>query len=285
VPSRRYLPVSLLVGTLHASVLVLVALELGYSVGPSAYSVVGATWRYGGLGLVAAVPVWLGLRYRLVAPVAGLAVTTGYVLRAELLLPGPVFRDLAELERLAEPTGIIVVENGLYIVRYATNASVWVLGFVLLGLLEYAVRTRWARLPAVSPEIPWLSIPAPRRRAAGVAAAGGLLHTVVMVWFAGRLGVTVSGGLEPLLYLYGTVGMWLLGVTPVYLLVRRRLLAPVTLLTVFVLRDAQTAFAASPDDPHAFYFAAWFVFLGLVLAAGGIEYGCRRALAHLRSVP
>ena len=156
------------------------------------------------------------------------------------------------------------------------NASVWTVGFLFVGLLEYAIRTRWDRLPGVSPPISWLPIPAHKRRAAGIAAIGGLLHAVVMVWFAYRLGVTISGGFEVLLYLFGAVGMWLLAAIPIYLLVRHRLLAPTILLTVFVLRDVQAEFAASVDDPHALYFGGWFVFLGILLVAGGIEYGLRR---------
>jgi len=276
MPSRRHLLSSLLVGALHAGCLLLVALDLGYSVGPSNYSIVGLSWRYSGLIVVAAVPVWLALRYRLVAPLVALVVTTGYVLGMELSPPGPTFRDVAELERLAEPTGIIVVENGLYIVRYMVNASVWTIGFLFVGLLEYVSRTRWERLPDVSTPISWLSMPVPKRRAAGIASIGGLLHAAVMVWFAYRLGVTISGRFEVLLYLYGAVGMWLLAAVPLYLLVRHRLFASAILLTVFVLRDVQAEVAANPDDPHAFYFGAWFIFLGLVLIAGGIEYGFRR---------
>ena len=107
--------------------------------------------------------------------------------------PGPIFRDVAELERLAEPTGIIVVENGLYIVRYMLNASVWTVGFLFLGLVEYTVRTGWKRLPAVPSPISLVSIPASREQAVGIATVGGVLHAVVMLWFALRLGLTVSG--------------------------------------------------------------------------------------------
>ena len=88
MPSRRHLLGSLLVGTIHAGCLLLVALDLGYSVDPSNYSILGLGWRYGGLVVVAAVPVWLALRYRLVAPLIAISVTTGYVLGMELTPPG-----------------------------------------------------------------------------------------------------------------------------------------------------------------------------------------------------
>ena len=276
---RRQLLLSLLAGVVHAAVLVGVALGLGYTVGPTAYTPLGVVWRYGGLVVVAALPTWLALRYRLVLPFLALNVTTGYVLGVELSPPGPTFRDLAELERLAEPTGIVVVEDGLYVVRYMVDASVWAVGFLLTGLVEHVVRTTWPLLPAVRGPSRWLSVPASRRRAAVVATAGGTLHALVMTWFAHRLGMTVSDGelwTLALLYLYGTVGMWLLAAVPVYLLVRHRLVGPAAGLALFVLQDVNTEFSASVDSPHALYFGAWFVFLSLLLVVAGVEYGLRR---------
>lgn len=280
MPSRRAVLFSLSIGLVHAVGLLVVAVNLGYSIGPSEYSLIGLLWRYGGLVVVAAVPIWLTLRFRLVTPVIALILTTAYVLGMELTPPGPTFRDVAELEGLAEPTGITVVENGLYIVRYMVNASVWTVGFLFLGLVEYVLRNTWTRLPSVPGSIPWLLIPASRRRATAIAAAGGVLHTAVMVWYAARLGVTLSGGFEWLLYLFGAVGMWLLAATPLYFLVRHRLFAPATLLTVFILIDVQAAFTASVEDPHALYFGGWFLYLGILLIVAGIEYGLRRLTVH-----
>lgn len=276
MPSRRAVGFSLAIGVVHAAVLLLVALRLGYSIGPSQYSFGGLLWRYGGLVVVAAVPVWLTVRFHLVTPVVALVLTTAYVLGMELTPPGPTFRDVAELERLAEPTGIMVVENGLYIVRYMVNASVWAVGFLFLGLVEYVIRDLWARVPSVPGSIPWLSVPASRRRAIALASTGGLLHAVVMVWYATRLGVTVSGGFDWLVYLFGAVGMWMLAAIPLYLLVRYRLIAPATLLAVFILVDVQAAFTASVEDPHALYFGGWYLYLGILLIVAGIESGLRR---------
>lgn len=281
MPSTRSIVVSLLVGLFHATALLVVALHLGYTVGPSDYSLFGMTWRYGGLVVVAAIPVWLAVRYRIVAPLAALTLTTGYVLGMELTPPEPTFHDVAEFERLDEPTGITVVENGLYIVRYMVNASVWTVGFLFLGMVEYTVRTVWDWLPNISGSTSWLSLPASRRQAAIIATVGGLLHAVVMVWFAFRLGVTVSGGFGWILYVVSTVGMWLLAAVPLYLLVHHRLVAPATLLTAFILLDVRAEFTASVDDPHALYFGAWFVFLGILLIAAGIEYGVRRIVSEL----
>jgi hypothetical protein len=276
VPSRRALGLGLAVGVVHAVGLLLVADGLGYSVGPSQYSPVGVLWRYGGLVVVAAVPVWLAARFRLVVPVIALALTTGYVLGMELTPPGPTFRDVAELERLAEPTGVTVVEDGLYVVRYMVGASVWTVGFLFLGLVEHVVRNAWRRLPSVPEPVPWLSTPAPRRRAVAVAASGGLVHAAVMVWYAARLGVAMSGGPEWPLYLFGAVGTWVLAAVPLYLLVRRRLVAPATLLTALVLFDVHAAFAPSVEDPHALYFGGWFLILTVLLVVAGAEYGLRR---------
>ena len=122
----------------------------------------------------------------------------------------------------------------------------------------------------------WMIVPASRQQATTIATVGGFLHAGVRVWFAVRLGVTATGGFELLLYLFSTVGMWLLAAVPLYLLVRHRLVSPATLLAVFVLIDARAEFVASVDDPHAFYFGAWFVFLGVILVVAAIELGGRR---------
>lgn len=278
MPSRqlRTILVSLFLGFIHAAALLGVAHHLGYTVGPSEYTILGMTWRYAGLVIVAAVPVWLAVRYRIVLPLVGLALTTGYVLGIELTPPGPTFRDIAELERLDEPTGIIVVENGLYIVRYMLNASVWTVGFLFLGVIEYTVRALWGWLPSVSPPISSIHLPTSHRQAALIATAGGILHAIVMLWFSLRLGLTVSGGYGWVLYSVSTTGMWILAAAPLYLLVRHQLVSPATLLTIFILIDVWSDFTASVEDPHALYFGAWFVYLGVLLIAAGLEYGLRR---------
>ncbi|WP_380676559.1 hypothetical protein [Salinigranum sp. GCM10025319] len=170
----------------------------------------------------------------------------------------------------------MVVENGLYIVRYMINASVWTVGFVFLGLVEYVCRLSWRWVPSIPTPLQWVTLPASRQRATTIATAGGLLHAGVMVWFAVRLGVTATGGFEVLLYLYGTVGMWLLAAVPLYLLLRHRLVSPAAFLAVFVLVDARAEFVTGVDDPHAFYVGAWFVFFGVILVVGSIEFGLRR---------
>ncbi|WP_136716538.1 hypothetical protein [Halorientalis salina] len=278
MPSRRAVASSLalVLGFVHAVGLLIVASSLGYDIGPSNYSALGLGWRYGGLVVVAALPVYLAIRYHVILPVAGLVLTTGYVVGMELTPPGPTFRDVAELEGLAEPTGITVVENGLYIVRYMLNASVWTVGFLFLGLVEYVVRNTSTYLPSVTDSVPGLAVPASRRRATAIAAVGGVLHAAVMVWFAARLGVTLSGGYAWLFVLFGAGGMWLLAAIPLYLLFRHRLIVPSALLTLFIMLNVWAEFSAGVEGPHALYFGAWFLYLAILLIVAGIEYGLRR---------
>jgi hypothetical protein len=280
VPDARAVAVGLAVGLVHAAVLLAVAVRLGYPVGPAAYSPVGLLWRYGGLVVVAAVPAWLAVRFRLLTPAAAVAGVTGYVLALELAPPGPTFRDVAELEGLAGPTGVTVVEDGLYVVRYTVGAPVWTVGALFLGFVEYVVRNSWQALPSVPDPVPWLATPASRRRAVAVAAAGGLAHAAVTVWFAVRLGVTLTGGFGWLLYVAGAVGMWALAAGPLYLLVRHRLVVPATLLALSVLVDVQTEVAGDAEGLHALYFGGWFLSLGVLLAVAGVEYGIRHTGAH-----
>ncbi|GGL67800.1 hypothetical protein [Halocalculus aciditolerans] len=272
---HRPLAASLAFGVLHAALLLAVALYLGYAVGPDAYTLLGLFWRYGGLVVVAALPVWLALRFRLAAPLVALLAASGYVLGVELTPPGPTFRDVAELERLAEPTGIIVVEHGLYIVHYMVNASVWVVGFLLTGLVEAAARTRSSALPGLPVAPPWLTAPT-NRQAAAVAGVGGVLHALAMTWLAVRLGVTVTVWSAWSVLAFGAVGAWLLAAAPIYFLLTRRLFAPVTLLAALVLLDARAQLTASVDGPHSLYFGAWFAVLALFALAGCVEAALRR---------
>jgi hypothetical protein len=51
---------------------------------------------------------------------------------------------------------------------------------------------------------------------------------------------------------------------------------PACLLTLFILIDVQAEFTASVADPHALYFGGWFLSLGILLLAAGIEYSLRK---------
>lgn len=271
----RSLGLAMLGGIAHAGVVLGVALRLGYAVGPAAHPPVGLAWRYGGLLLLGALPVYLAARYRLLLPLAILVLTTGSVLGLELTPPGPTFQDAAALERLPERTGLTVVTDGGYVVAYVADAAVWAVGLLLAGLAEHGLRSSWDRLPA-SPLARTLPIPAQRRPAVIAAWAVGLGHAAVMTWFAVRLGVRSDGGPEWLLYPFSVLGMWLLAAVPVYLLARRRLLLPTGGLAALVLLDARANLAPSVDDAHALYFGGWWLVLLLLLAVAGVEYGVRR---------
>ncbi|MFB6079107.1 MAG: hypothetical protein ABEJ80_09030 [Halarchaeum sp.] len=267
------------VGVLHALALLALAARLGYDVGPAAGPVAFAT-RVVELALVAAVPAWLALRYRLLAPLLALCVASAAVAGLELAPPGPTFRDVAELERLAHPTGVTVVENGLYVLRYAVSAPVWALGLLGVGALEADARDRSARLPAALDPPAWLSPPVSRRPAARVAAGAGVLHAAVSVWFAVELGVALAGGSTLLLYAWGAAGAFVLAAAPVYAYCRGRLVAPLAGLVAFVCWDAAASLTVTVEDPHALYFGGWFLPLAVLCALGVVEYALR-ALARL----
>lgn len=67
--STRSTLLGLLASVLHAVVLFAVALDLGYAVDPSAYTLLGALWRYGGLLVAAALANGLGPYLLHVGPV------------------------------------------------------------------------------------------------------------------------------------------------------------------------------------------------------------------------
>lgn len=268
-PARHAL-VALLVGIGHAAVVLGVALEYGYDVGPAAYSVGGVLWRYGGLVVLGALPAWLALDARLVTPALLVGVLAGLALYAELTPPPPVFRDIAELEPgVDEPTGITVVENGLSLVKYLRAWYVWTASAALLGFWEAVVRTRfqWLRAPARV-----CDPPSTTRSALLVAAAVGVIHAAASLGFGLDLGLNASLAT----WLWMGVGAVLLLALPAVLLVRRDLATPMAVATLFLVNSVHSQQYAGPGDPHALYLGAWFVFLGIALLPGGVEYGIRR---------
>lgn len=261
---------ALLAGVVHAALVVGVALEYGYDVGPSAYPVHGVVWRYGGLVLLGALPVWLALEDGLVLPLALVAVLAGLAFHAELTPPAPTFHDVADLERSVDgPTGITVVENGLHLVKYASAWYAWAAGAGLLGLWEHAVRSRRKWLPAPTTG---LRVPSDARGAVALAGAAGLVHALASLGFAWGRGIA-DGPLVVLWLVAG--GVLLLGV-PVYLLAHHGLVWPTAVATLLFLNSIRSQQYAGAGDPHALYAAGWFVFLGVALVPGLLEYGLRR---------
>jgi hypothetical protein len=267
--SRRAL-VALLVGIAHAAVVLGVALRYGYEVGPSAYSVEGVLWRYGGLVALGALAAWLALELHLVVPLVLVSLLAGLALHAELTPPDPVFRDVAELEpSIDEPTGFTVVENGLYLVKYLSAWYVWTAGAALAGMWEYLVRSRREWFPA--PPQRW-AVPSTVRTAALVAAGTGAIHAAASLGFGFTRGINAP----PLLWLWMGVGGILLLAVPAYLLVRHDLVTPMGVAVLMLVNSVYSQQYAGPGDPHALYLWAWVVFLGIALLPGGIEYGIRR---------
>ena len=69
--------------------------------------------------------------------------------------------------------------------------------------------------------------------------------------------------------------MILLAAIPLFVLLRRRLVAPTALLAGFVLLDVRSEFTAGADGAHLLYFGGWFLLLMAILAAAAVEYGVR----------
>lgn len=262
---------ALLVGVAHAALVVGVGLRYGYNIGPSAYPPQIVLWRYGGLVVLGGVPIWLALKDRLILPVALVTLLAGLAFYAELTPPAPTFQDVADLEPSIDgPTGITVVENGLYLVKYTSAWYVWTVGALFAGAWEHVVRTRQAWLPAPHLDI---NILTDRARSLWVGACAGGIHALASVLFGWRLGMAD----DPLGIAWALAGGVLFLGVPTYLLVRHDLVWPTAIATILFLNSIHSQQHTGPSDPHALYVFGWFVFLAIALVPGLIEYMLRRA--------
>ncbi|WP_324758886.1 hypothetical protein [Haloarcula montana] len=262
------LVVALLVGLVHAIAVVGVQLRYGYEVGPAAYPLHMTLWRYGGLVVLGAVPVWLALRYRLVTPLVLVAALAALAFQAELTPPDPVFRDVAELEPGVDgPTGITVVENGLHLAKYAGPWYVWTVGAGLLGLWEAVVRQRHEWLPD-SPA--WMGALVANKWP--VVAVSGVAHALASVAYAWGWGMSGT----PLGAIWAFVGGVAMVGIPVYYLLAEDVVWPTFVATVLFVNSVHSQQYAGPGDPHALYAVGWFFFLGIALLPGAAEYALRR---------
>ncbi|MDG5776242.1 hypothetical protein VB773_08370 [Haloarculaceae archaeon H-GB2-1] len=263
VPSLRRAPVSavvaLTVGIVHAAVVVGTNLHYGYDVGPGAYPPFMILWRYGGLVVLGAVPVWFALRYRLVVPLVLVALLGGSAFYAEVTPPHATFSQLG---------GHTIVEDGLHLVKYAAAWYVWTVGALLVGCWEVVARRSGDVVPPSRP-VPWLNEPMDQRRALAVAVVLGALHSVANVVFAWNLGLAD----DPLGVAWGLLGGLLLAGVPVFLLLRAGLLSPTALVAFVFVTTVHAQQAPTPADPHALYLLAWFVPLGIALVFAALEYG------------
>ena len=270
------LVVALLVGLLHAVAVVGVQLRYGYDVGPAAYPLYMTLWRYGGLVVLGAVPGWLALRYRLLTPLALVAVLAALAFHAELTPPGPVFRDIAELEPSVKgPTGITVVENGLHLAKYAGPWYVWTVAAGVVGLWETVVRRRgWLPDSGVP-----VSVLAGNARL--VAATAGLGHALASVGYAWGWGMSGT----PIGAVWAFAGGVVMVGVPVYLLLAEDLVWPTLVAALLFVNSVHAQQYAGPGDPHALYAVGWFVFLALALLPGAAEYGLRLARRRFGGQP
>lgn len=268
--------VAIVAGLVHAALILGIAIRYGYDVGPSAYTTEQLLWRYGGLVALGALPAWLALEDRLVAPLAILLLVGGFALVAEVTPPAPTFRDVSEIEpAIDEPTGQVVVDDGLHLVKYTTTWYVWTVGIALAGLWEHVLRARTEWLPSPR-RSRW--VPSDPLAAGGIALAAGLAHAVASLGYAagwGMLDTSVSIG-------WIVAGAVALIAVPAYLLVRHDLFAPIAVGIALFLNSVHSQEYAGPSDPHGLYVGLWFVFLGLSLAAGGLELGVRRIRTAVR---
>lgn len=276
---------ALLVGLVHAAVVVVVAAQYGWDFGPiianRALPPSTLVWRYGGLVLLGAVPAWLALSDRLVSPLLVVAVLAGYAIGMEITPPDPTFMDVAEIEPgIDEPTGHTVVQDGLYVIKYTEAWYVWFVGAVLAGLWEHVARARSGRVPDPGgwSRLSGISRITSREGAVRIALAAGGLHAAASLGYATGWGI--AGSIP--LFVWGLVGGVALLAVPTYLLVRYGLVWPLPVAIVLFLNSVHSqAYVAGPGDPHALYVGAWFFFLGLPLLVAGGEFGARKFLGSL----
>ncbi|MEY7851440.1 hypothetical protein AB7C87_19825 [Natrarchaeobius sp. A-rgal3] len=263
--------IAVAVGIAHATLLVGVALRLGYDTGPTLAAPLESIVRYGGLIALGAVPVWLALEDRLVVPLVVVGVLVGLALYWELTPPAPTFQDVAEIEpAIDEPTGHTVVSDGLYLTHYVSAWYAWLAGAVLAGFWEHVVRARTRWLPDPAHNLP---IPSDRRGAGILAVIAGLVHTLASLGIASSWGMTGPSGI----YVWGALGGVVAFAVPTYLLLRHDLALPTAVAVVLFVNSVHSQqYVSGPGDPHVLYVGAWFVFLGIALFVGALEYGLDR---------
>lgn len=262
---------AILVGVAHAAAIYWVALSLGYPVGLADYGVAGLLWRYGGLAVAGAIPTYLLVRYRVVAPTLALLGVAGYVVGAELAPPGPVFETVH---------GVLVVEDGLYAVKYARSWYAWAALSAFAGVAEYGARGSLSLLPAPPVLVGGRELPLTREPALAAAGSLGLVHAAAIVPYA--FAVHVSN-LTPPVVAWIALGAVALAGAVGYLLVRHRLQAPFALFVLNLLAVLRADFRPAVDGPVPLYVVGWSAFLGVFLAAGAVEYGLRAAGRRFRA--
>lgn len=284
MPSTRFrfdrvVAVALLVGVVHAVTVWWVVRQQGHPIDPLQYVPGGVVGAAVGLVALAAVPVYVLGRTGLVSPLVGVAASA---LRAGVLTattPPPEFSTLG---------GHVVVSGPRYVDAYVDAWYVWLFAALLLGAAEYVLRVdrAWLPDPRSNRLDAWFRQgDRAARRTAGVA---GAAHALVFLVLAADWNYFVPDGYLPAPWYLGlaTLGWTVFGLValagaPTYLLVRYRIVAPTVALAWLVARTGWIQNLPLPDDPLPLYFLAWVVFLAVLLAVGGVEYGLRRAGGRL----
>lgn len=266
--SRRLVPtIALLVGVLHAAAIFSVDSNLGYPIETFGTTALARGSFLAGLVLLGALPVFVSLRYRLVAP--SLLFLAGAV--------APVYAQLTgappEFDYLG---GFLTVAGEVHIYHYVRSWYAWLLVYLLAGVGEYGVRNAIDWLPAPR-QFDSVQIPSDRRTARILGLLVGVAHAVVLVWFSTRWNYFADPGDWYTLLPWTLVGLVLLAGVPTLLLFEKRLVAPFLAFLWLLDHAIWTQIQPLPDDSLIFYFVLWFVFLGIALLAGGGEYAARIA--------
>ena len=271
---RAALVIALGVGVGHAVGVAAVVSALGYPVNALEHAPGGVAGAVGGLVVLAALPTFLALRYRLFLPAVGALAVGARAVSLEFATPPPTFSPLG---------GHTVVAGPRYVDAYVDAWYVWLFAALLLGAAEAVIRTERGWLPTRPPsdQVATL-VNADRRSALRAALAVGAGHLAVFLLLAADWGYFAPGAYLPAPWYVGLgvlvwtlVGLVAVGGVAGFLLFRHRLVAPTLVLAWLASRTGWAQNMPLPDDPLPVYSLGWFVFAGLLLAVGGAEYGVR----------
>ncbi|WP_231188884.1 hypothetical protein [Haladaptatus sp. DYF46] len=215
-----------------------------------------------GLFLVAFVPVLLFTRGRLVVPLGMSIVGLSIALIAGLTPPYPEFATLGENVLVVGPSDMAAYANGWYI---------WLLAYLLGGIVEYAVRMTVDSIPNPQQFSSW-HVQIDRRRSVLIGCLIGFAQTVVII----TLGISHEGALlSGWLLGWGLLGMVLLGMIPTLFLLRYQMISPfVGLITIILVIGvgSLTMVGGTPASSYLLFWPVYFVLM-LLLAIG--EYALR----------
>lgn len=271
----RAMAVALVIGVVHAAAVAALVRWLDYPLDALEHAPGGPVGALLGLTLLLAIPTFVAVRHGLVTPLLAAVLEAAWAVGREFATAGPEFSELG---------GYTIVIGPRYVDAYVETWYVWLLAFLLLGLVEYVVRVEFDRLPSprVDVRLEWLL---GRDREAGlrVAAVLGVAHAAVFLLLAAESGYFVPGGFLPSPWYVGlgvlawsVVGLVAIGGVAGFLLGRWGLVAPTVALAWLVRETGWIQQLPLPDDALPVYFLGWFFFAGVLMVVGGVEYALRR---------